>query len=124
MPHLGVTLTAWGPLLNIIVSVSAPRAAALTAAGKPTPTPPVAKVLVDTGASQTAIDSAILTKLALSPTGVAPIHTPSTGGVPHSASLYDVGIVIPGHTPGTIVHSIPAIPVFDGDFQSQGIDGL
>jgi hypothetical protein len=124
LPHVGGIITAWGPLLNVVVSVSVPRFSALTAAGHPIPSPVVAKLLVDTGASQTAIDGTILGKLGLTPTGTQQIHTPSTTGVPHSANLYDVAIAIFGADTSVPAHAINALAVIDGAFQPQGIDGL
>jgi hypothetical protein len=80
--------------------------------------------LIDTGASISAVDGTILARLGLAPTGVVQIHTPSTQGVPHPVNQYDVSLVIFGATNTTVVHAIPAIPVMDGNYQAQGIDGL
>lgn len=103
---------------------SAPRVAALTAEGQPLPNPVVAKLCVDTGASLTAIDTTILTQLALTPRGKVPVHTPSTQGLPHQADQYDVGITIHGMVQGIVCHTIQTLPVIDGVFKAQGIDGL
>jgi hypothetical protein len=82
----------------------------------------VAKLVVDTGASLTAVDCTILSQLALAPTGKVPIHTPSTQGNPHLAFQYDVSLGIYGVS--ALVHNLPALPVIDGNFKAQGIDGL
>lgn len=124
MPHLSGQVTAWGPLINVIVSVSAPRAGALVQAGQQPPAPIVAKLVVDTGASLTSIDCTILQQLRLTPTGVVPIHTPSTQGQPHNANQYDVGLTILGLQPGVVAYLSTALPVVDGQFKVQGIDGL
>lgn len=124
MPHLSGQITPWGPLINVVVVVSAPRAAALTAAGQPFPTPAVARLVVDTGASLTAIDATVLKQLGLTPKGKTPIHTPSTQGQPHEADEYDVGITIYGHDTQVPCYTIPTLPVIEGNFKSQGIDGL
>lgn len=125
MPHLAGQLTPWGPLINVIVNVSAPKMEALNKAGQPIPPPAVAKLVVDTGASLTSIDCTILQQLGLTPTGVVPIHTPSTvAGTPHNANQYDVSLVIIGQVPGTVVFNSPATAVIDGEFKAQGIDGL
>ena len=123
MPHLSGQITPWGPLLHVVVSVSGPRGAALTQAGQTAPQPVVAKLIVDTGASLTAIDGAILQQLGISPTGSTPIHTPSTAGSPHQANQYDVGLTVFGHD-NALVFLSPALPVIDGNFRAQGIDGL
>lgn len=123
MPHLSGQVTPWGPLINIVVTASAPRIAALTKAGQPAPAAAVAKLVVDTGASLTAVDITILNQLGLTPRGQAPIHTPSTQGQPHMANQYDVGIAIYGK-PNVVCYILPTLPVIDGNFKAQGIDGL
>ena len=40
------------------------------------------------------------------------------------ADQYDVGIAIYGMTANVVCHSIPTLPVIDGNFKPQGIDGL
>lgn len=123
MPHLSGQVTPWGPLINVVVAPSAPRAAALAAAGQPVPTGIVAKLVVDTGASLTSVDCTILQQLGLTPTGSTPIHTPSTQGTPHVANQFDVSLAIYG-TPPTVVYTNSALAVIDGNFKAQGIDGL
>ena len=123
MPHLSGTITPWGPLILVVVGPSAPRIQALTAAGQTPPTAIVARLVVDTGASLTAIDCTILQQLGLTSKGTTPVHTPSTAGVPHNANQYDVGIIIFGLM-NAIVHAAPALPVIDGNFKAQGIDWL
>jgi len=125
MPHISGNITAWGPLINVIVGVSQPRAAALARANQQLPSVVVAKLVVDTGASQTSLDASILQQLQIAPTGSTGIHTPSTQGVPHVVNLFDVSILIPGPNPANpVAHVIPAIPVIEGQFRAQGIDGL
>jgi len=124
VPHLSGQVTPWGPLINVVVGVSGPRQQALVLASQPIPPGIVAKLVVDTGASLTSIDSTILAQLALPPTGQVAIHTPSTQGNPHSANQFDVSLVIFGTSANTLVYNIAALPVIDGNFKAQGIDGL
>ena len=124
MPHLSGQVTPWGPLINVVVGVSGPRQQALTQAGQPIPPPVVAKLVVDTGASLTSIDTTILAQLALPPTGKVAIHTPSTQGKPHPADQFDVSIVLYGVSTNILVYNVVALPVIDGSFKAQGIDGL
>ena len=123
MPHLSGQITPWGPLIHVFVSASAPRVAALTNAGQTAPPAHLAKLVVDTGASLTAIDKAILQQLNLTATGKTPIHTPSTQGQPHLTDQYDVGLTIFGHG-NAVVYLTTALPVIEGSFKAQGIDGL
>jgi hypothetical protein len=94
MPHLTLQIGPGGPLLDVLVSASAPRQTALTQAGQPVPPAQTARALIDTGASVTAIDPTILTALALTPTGQTTIHTPSTGNHGHSCSTYDIHLTL------------------------------
>ena len=124
MPHLTVPITAWGPLLNCLVTVSEPRLKAILAAKLPPPMPVVVSLLVDTGASGCAIDPAKLAPLGLTPTGSCAIHTPSTGATPHQVDSYDVGLVIFGQVNQPPVFTIGVLPVMASSFNAQGIDGL
>ena len=80
------------------VGVSEARRAALIAAGQPVPNPERITALIDTGASGTCVDPSVLQALALTPTGMATVNTPSTGSQPHITEQYDVLLVVPGAT--------------------------
>jgi len=123
MPSINVNIAAGGPLLIVHVGISAPRLQALMAAGQPAPPGTTGTFLVDTGASCTAIDPALLSTLGLQPTGRVSISTPSTVGTPHQCDQFDVSIFIPGSM-ATVGHFIPAIPIVATHLRSQGIDGL
>jgi hypothetical protein len=84
-----------GPIVSAFVSVSMPRRTALTTAGQPVPNAVRITGLLDTGASGTCIDPAVLTALGLTPTGTTLVLTPSTGATPVPAEQYDVSFVIP-----------------------------
>lgn len=91
-------------MIDLVVTASAPRLAALQAAGHALPQPQSIRGLVDTGASHTCVDPSVLTALQLQPTGSVPMLTPSTGATPQNADTYDVGIVIPnGNQQGLIL---------------------
>jgi hypothetical protein len=80
--------------------------------------------LVDTGASTTVIDPALLAPLGLTPTGSVMCHTPSTAGAPVAFDQYDVMLVIAGSSTDSPAWIIPAIPAFESHLSSQGIHGL
>ena len=94
MPHFTLQVDAAGPIVNLTVHVSEARRAALEAEGRPIPPPRVLRGLVDTGASFTSIEPAVLQALELAPTGTIDIVTPSTGAAVHTTNTYDVDIVI------------------------------
>jgi predicted aspartyl protease len=94
MPHFTLNLDVSGPVVNAGVSVSAGRRQALEAANEPIPAPLYIRALIDTGASFTSIDPAVLAGLTLTPTGTIEIVTPSTGENTHTADTYDVDFTI------------------------------
>jgi hypothetical protein len=95
MPHFTITFTQGAPIINLAISVSSARRAALVALNAPIPALQNVRGLVDTGASHTCVDPTVLEALQLQPTGSVPMHTPSTAGVPMTADTYDVGLLIP-----------------------------
>lgn len=82
-----------GPRLQVEISIPAVLAAHLVQAGKPIPPPIPGFALVDTGASSTAVDEAILQQLGLNPIGQAQVSTPH--GV-QARSLYPAKLIFPG----------------------------
>jgi hypothetical protein len=82
MPHLTLPISPAGCALDVVVGISDPRAAALKAANKSVPPVKQARVILDTGATVSAIDEVVLKSLGLTPTGTTQIHTPSTKGNP------------------------------------------
>ena len=119
--HYTILIAPQGPLVAVHVGLSVQRRAALMQAGQAVPTPILASLLLDTGASCTSIDSSIISQLGLQPTGTQGILTPSTGATPHQCSTYDVSLSIPGAAPQKI---ISAIAIIDGHYLTQGHHGL
>lgn len=123
MAHFTLPVSAGGPILDAFVGVSAARQMALEAVGQPVPALVRIRALVDTGASATCIDPTVPSILGLTPTGNVSMMTPSTGATPHSADVYDVGLLIPG--PSFPPLTLPTIPVAAVDLlQSQGFHAL
>ena len=122
MPSVNLQITPiGGPLIDLLVGISAPRTKALTDAGLPVPAPVSTRFLVDTGASNTRVDPAILSQLSLTPTGSIPIHTPSTGGTPAMCNQFDISLSIPHPC---LNRRFPAIAVTEANLSAQGIQGL
>jgi len=123
MPVLTLQITPVGPVVPLAVHVSQPRVIALKAANLPVPAPQIVRALIDTGASGTVIDSAVIRALGIAPTGQALIHTPSTGGTPHPCAQYDVALVmLMGRSQMHVIS--PAIPVIESNLARQGIEAL
>jgi hypothetical protein len=123
VPSITLSFTATGPLLTAFVGPSSPRQQALTAAGQQIPQATSGVFLVDTGASQTAVDKTLIVPLGLTPTGAGMFHTPSTGATPVPFPQYDVMLFIPGSKVGQ-AWIIEAMPVMECDLSAQGIQGL
>jgi predicted aspartyl protease len=80
-------------------------------------------LLIDTGASMTAIDSQIIQALSLPQSGSVQIHTPSTGSTPHTCKQYDVAIAL-SLSNQQIWWLATSLAVTESNLSSQGIDGL
>jgi predicted aspartyl protease len=79
--------------------------------------------LIDTGASCTCVDPAIIQALRLSPTGSTMVLTASTGAQAHVTEQYDVSIQIYSAMDEPPLE-IPMIAVIASDLRAQGIDAL
>lgn len=123
MPSINIQIGASGPLVLVNVGISIPRQQALVAAGQQVPPLTQGQFLIDTGASSSCIDSGLIQKLGLTPTGSVSIHTPSTNGVAHPCNQYDIMLFIPGANAGTGC-LIEAVGVIETSLAIQGIDGL
>jgi hypothetical protein len=95
---------------------------ALTAAGQPVPAPIPITGLIDTGASCTSIDLALLRQLGIPETGRTMVHTPSTqASAPHCASVYDISLAL-AHP--LMARAFNALPVIEAQLIHQGIQAL
>jgi len=126
MPSLTVPVAPQGPLIQVLLGVSAPKRKALTDAGSPVPAIIPATALVDTGASHTVIDPGLATQLGLTPTGSAPMITPSTGNTPVSCSIFDVSLAIVAGPPSNIklLFHNACMPVSESALAHQGFEVL
>lgn len=121
MPSVNLQISPAGPLVDVTIAVTDARAQALTNAKLPIPAPAQARLLIDTGASNTSLDQAIITSLGLQPTGTVQMHTPSTANAPVTCNQYDVRLSIPHPWLHRHFH---AVPVLAADFSAQGLHGL
>ena len=112
-----------GPILQAVVSVSAPRAAALQQANEAIPQFQVIRALVDTGASHTCIDPSVLSALGLTPSGSTDCFTPTTGATPVPKDTYDVGFNIIAQV-GIPHLGIETLSVMESSLSIQGIHAL
>lgn len=125
MPHLAIPLSPAGAIVVAFAGVSHSRRIALEASGQPVPQPVQLRALIDTGASCTCVDTAVLAPLQLSPTGQTTISTPSTGQQPAAMDQFDVLLAIPGPTAGSLPLIFPTIPIVAlRDFANPAYDAL
>jgi len=123
VPTINLSFTGGSPIVTAAVQVSRYREDALRTHSKPVPEWVAARLLVDTGASVTCLDPKILAPLGVQPSGVTPIHTPSTEGEAHSRYQYDVQLHIQGSHNQPPLY-FPLMSVVGTSFTHQGIDGL
>ena len=86
-------LAANGPVIQIQIETPPVLAESLQKASTPIPNPIEGFVLIDTGASITAIDVSIFTQLGINPNGIAMV---GTAGGPQQQSTYPVRLTFPG----------------------------
>lgn len=121
MPLLTLSIGPHGPLIDVYVGVSQPKADALQKAGQLVPQMVPARFLIDTGASGTVVDKAMIAPLGLTPTGMTPCHTPTTDGQPQDMAQYDISLTIKHNA---ISFHFGALPVIESNLRVQGFDGL
>jgi predicted aspartyl protease len=121
MPHLTFPITAAGCELDVYVGVSKEREEALKKATQTVPPLSKIRMIVDTGATGTAIDESVLKSLGLTPTGTTQILTPSTKGTPVVCATYDILLAV-YHAKFPLVQT--TLPVIASDFTGQTIQGL
>jgi hypothetical protein len=120
MPLLSGPLTADGPVIEVIVGMTAAEARQRRSAGQTAPPSLTLRALIDTGASQTCIDTGSAQALALTSTGSGSFLIPSLGG-PLTLHQYEVSL--------TLLHpqasfTLFTLPVVAAVLAPQGIEVL
>lgn len=113
LPNLQQT----GPLIEVLISPSSALRAILEAGGKSIPQPVRKMMLIDTGASASAIKTGIARELGLTPHGTISISTASHKS--HVCLTYDVDLIFSIQRVG-----VQNVRVFETKFEGQNIDGL
>jgi hypothetical protein len=91
MPLLKARIDHFGrPIVVLYVLPPAYHMASLAEEDQPTPQPRRVSALVDTGASQTHVEKAVLDDFGLAPVGQTHVHTSTTGDAPILADTYAV----------------------------------
>src|SRR5712692_2372765 len=92
MPYLNTPTDAKGPLVNVLIEVSAPRAMALRTAGQVVPQPVPLRGLIDTGADCTFVDTRHIPFLSQQTPAIVLVGD-GKGGFTYAAQ-YDVSLTI------------------------------
>ncbi len=109
LPHITCQLSAGGPIIDLLIGISAPRVEALHRAGRQVPALIPVRGLIDTGASATCVDPTVVKPLGIQPTGQTTILTPSTGSAPHACDQYDVSLHLIHPSMRRIFGTLPVI---------------
>jgi predicted aspartyl protease len=108
-----------GPTIPVIVRPSTAFLSARNEEGKESEAVPAVRavMLVDTGASGSAVDQEVIAMLGLQPTGAISIATPSHER--HEVLTYDIDLLIEQNQ-----FHLADVPVFATGLKNQGIQGL
>jgi hypothetical protein len=109
MPTLTLPLDVGEARLEVLVGVSARREADLRRAQQPVPPPITAIAEIDTGASITGIDLAMVGRLGLQTMGTQSLHTPLTGAVAQSFPQFDIGLTLLYPAMNYHLHNLPVV---------------
>jgi len=101
------------PLIELFVTASVPRIAALEALGEQPLSPVLVRALVDTGASRTIVEKSVLDRLGLEPVGEEIVHTASTGGTPKRVGAYAVQLFFAGVPGGRLAADLRVVEAED-----------
>jgi hypothetical protein len=121
MPHVSVPMGYRGPVIDVAIGRSRKGHEGLPGTGWDLPEPILVSALVDTGASTTCVDSAILNRLGLTAIECVPVLTPSTAGQPHMTPYYDVSLSL---LHPKLTYTFYSVAVLESDFTGQGIGAL
>jgi hypothetical protein len=123
VPLIRLPLTAGQPIVPVHIGVSERLKKQLQAAGALVPSPVRMNLIVDTGASLSALDKEMIAPLKLPPSGAVQMRPVSISEtISHPTNGYHVSLLLPA--PECPALRLDALLVFEGAFRHQGIDGL
>jgi hypothetical protein len=122
VPHLTAQFNSSGPILDVLMAVSAPRRRLLSAHGLDAPPALRLSLILDTGAETTMLNEQHLRTLAIPVRGQRDILTATSDEKPTACNTYDVSLQIP--TYGDPPFSMPALEVLGRPLFNHSIDGM
>lgn len=127
--HNPAALAEAGPVLEVEVNLPQPLINLLTSQNRPIPASSPGFALIDTGASRTCIDRAVLTNLGINPIGVVAVGTaggstqcllfPARLTFPVFNLVIDFGSVVGVDLQGQRVNESPLVALTGGDVLSR-----
>ena len=123
MRSLTVPILASGALIEVRVGLSDARRRALQRQGRQVPPPAKVTLLIDTGASMSLVDEAVMRTLQLTPTSATSYHSSSTNGIAQQCDVYDVSMVLGGQATANSLRIDP-LAVMATAFINHPFDGL
>jgi gag-polyprotein putative aspartyl protease len=120
---LTVPILTSGALIEVHLGLSDARRRVMQRQSRAVPPPTKATLLIDTGASMSLVDEALMRTLQITPTSVTSYHSSSTSGIAQQCSVYDVSLVLGGVA---TVNSlcIDPLPVMATAFINHPFEGL
>jgi predicted aspartyl protease len=109
-------------IIEVFLTASVPRVAAMEALGERPPSPISVRALVDTGASRTNVQKSVLEQLGLEPIGEESVHTASTAGSPRAMSAYTSQLFLAGVPAGQIATDLRVVEA--EDLSALGVEML
>jgi hypothetical protein len=86
-------LNQLGPQVGVLIEIPEALAKLLAEAGKPAPTPVSGMALIETGATSSVVDAAVVAALGVNPVGTARV---GTAGGPATQPVYPIHIQLQG----------------------------
>jgi len=123
MPHFTLSGSIDGPVITTFVSVSRISREIMLAQGKAVPNSVQVRALIDTGATFTCVDSAVVARLNLVRTGTMSVLTPTTGAIPQLLPQYDVDLQFVSPT-SQVLPPLEDVSVLQALLSAQGIQAL
>ncbi len=123
MRGLTIQILRSGALIDVHIGPSDVRRRALLRQKRAVPPSIQATLLIDTGASASLVDAALMRALQLTPTGATSYHSSSTHGVAQTCEVYDVQLVLGGMATANTFRIDP-LEIMAVPFINQPFEGL
>lgn len=94
MPLATQPVPVEGPIVEVLVGVTPSQRQRLLSSGQPVPSPVRSRALIDTGSSQSCIDTQLISALGLEVAGQKQFFSPTPTGVGQTFDIYDASLTL------------------------------